>query len=190
MSVIEFILIGIGLAMDAFAVSICKGLGMEKVNRLHCVIIAAFFGGFQFIMPVIGWALGKQFESYIQSVDHWIAFGLLVFLGLKTVLEAVKEKEEECVEKTESILNVKELLLMAVATSIDALAVGITFAFLQVRVMEATVIIGIVTFILCIFGVFVGNIFGSRFKKRASVAGGVILIFIGTRILLDHLGIF
>lgn len=190
MNVIEFILIGIGLAMDAFAVSICKGLGMTKINPLHCVIIAVFFGGFQFIMPVIGWALGRQFESYIQSVDHWIAFGLLAFLGLKTILEAVREKDEECVEKTESVLDIKELFLMAIATSIDALAVGITFAFLQVRILEASGIIGIVTFIICVFGVFVGNIFGSRFKKKAAVAGGVILILIGARILLDHLGVF
>lgn len=188
MGFIELVLIGVGLAMDAFAVSVCKGLAMKTVNRVHCIVIAVFFGGFQFLMPILGWLLGKQFQSYIQSVDHWIAFGLLVFLGIKAIVETIREKDEADDGKEECSLDFRELFLMAIATSIDALAVGITFAFLKVDIMSASGIIGIVTFILCIFGVFVGNIFGSRFKKKAAVAGGVILILIGVKILAEHLG--
>ena len=190
MSVIEIALLGVSLAMDAFAVSITTGITLKDLRWKHALKVGLFFGGFQFLMPLIGYLAGSTFVRYIESVDHWIAFGLLAFLGLKTILEAVREKDEECVEKTESVLDIKELFLMAIATSIDALAVGITFAFLQVRILEASGIIGIVTFIICVFGVFVGNIFGSRFKKKAAVAGGVILILIGARILLDHLGVF
>lgn len=190
MSYLELFLIGVGLAMDAFAVSICKGLGMKKVNKLHCFIIALFFGGFQAVMPLIGWILGKQFQSYIESVDHWIAFGLLVCLGSKAIIEAVKNHDDESVEVRDSVLNIRELFLLAIATSIDALAVGVTFAFLQVSVLPAVSIIGLVTFIICIFGVFIGNLFGSRFQKKAEIAGGVILIVIGLKILLEHLHIF
>lgn len=189
MSYIEFLFIGIGLAMDAFAVSICKGLAMEKVNKVHCLVIALFFGGFQAGMPLIGWILGKQFESYIESVDHWIAFVLLVGLGIKAIWEACRSEETEvCVEK-DPRLDFKELFLLAVATSIDALAVGVTFAFLQVTILPAVSIIGAVTFVLCIFGVFVGNLFGSRFQKKAAIAGGLILILIGIKILAEHLHI-
>lgn len=188
MGITELLLIGIGLSMDAFAVSICKGLKMKKVNKLHCFVIALFFGGFQALMPLIGWALGKQFETYITSVDHWIAFVLLALIGGNMVKES-REKEEEEVCQCEEKLNIKELFLLAIATSIDALAVGITFAFLKVDIIPAISIIGVTTFIISAVGVFVGNIFGSKYKNKAELAGGVILILIGLKILLEHLGI-
>lgn len=189
MHILEIILIGIGLAMDAFAVSICKGLTMKKLNIKHMLVIALYFGAFQAIMPTIGWVLGKQFQSYIISFDHWIAFALLVFLGLKTIIDTIREKDDEQTEKQESRLDHKEMFLLAIATSIDALAVGVTLAFLQVNLVSTVSIIGIITFIICIFGVLVGNMFGSTLKKKASIVGGVILIVIGTKILLEHLGI-
>lgn len=186
MGIIELLLVGVGLSMDAFAVSICKGLNMRKVNKLHCFVIALFFGGFQAIMPLIGWLLGRQFEQYITTVDHWIAFVLLAFLGVKMILDTCKTEEEE-ICKAESRLDLKELFVMAVATSIDALAVGITFAFLKVNIVLATSIIGCTTFVLSIGGVFIGNIFGSRYKNKAEMAGGVILVLIGVKILVEHL---
>lgn len=186
MGIIEFFLIGVGLSMDAFAVSVCKGLNMRKINKAHCFVIALFFGGFQAIMPLTGWLLGRQFEQYITAIDHWIAFGLLVLLGVKMIVDACKAEEEE-IHKTESKLDLKELFVMAVATSIDALAVGITFAFLNVNIVLAITIIGCTTFVLSIVGVFVGNIFGSRYKNRAEIAGGIILILIGIKILIEHL---
>lgn len=190
MGYLELLLIGIGLAMDAFAVSICKGLNMRKVNKKHCFIIALFFGGFQALMPFIGWFVGKQFERYITSIDHWIAFILLVIIGGKMVVEVIKGEEEEEVCSVEiERLDYKELLLLAIATSIDALAVGVTFAFLQVSIVPAITIIGVVTFIISAAGVFIGNLFGSKYKSKAELAGGVILILIGIKILLDHLGI-
>lgn len=188
MGFVELLLIGIGLSMDAFAVAVCKGLNMRKVNKVHCLIIALFFGGFQALMPLIGWALGMQFEQYITSVDHWIAFILLAFLGGKMIVEALKEDEEE-INKTESRLNIRELFVLAVATSIDALAVGITFAFLDVSILPAITIIGCTTFVLSVIGVFIGNIFGSRYKSKAELAGGIILVLLGVKILLEHLGI-
>ena len=188
MGIFELLLVGVGLSMDAFAVAVCKGLNMRKVNKVHCFVIALFFGGFQALMPLIGWVLGIQFEQYITSFDHWIAFVLLAFLGGKMVLEALKEDEEE-INKTESTLNIKELFILAIATSIDALAVGITFAFLNVNIIPAITLIGCTTFVLSAIGVFIGNIFGSRYKSKAELAGGVILILIGAKILLDHLGI-
>lgn len=188
MGIVELLLIGVGLSMDAFAVSICKGLNMKKVNKVHCVIIALFFGGFQALMPLIGWVLGKQFETYITSVDHWIAFILLALIGGNMVKES-REKEEEEVCQCESKRNIKELFLLAIATSIDALAVGITFAFLKVNIIPAIAIIGITTFAISAVGVFVGNIFGSKYKSKAELAGGIILILIGLKILLEHLGI-
>ena len=188
MGILELLLIGVGLAMDAFAVSICKGLNMKKVNKLHCGVIALFFGGFQALMPLIGWALGKQFEGYITSVDHWIAFVLLALIGGNMVKES-RQKEEGEACKCEAKLDIKELFLLAVATSIDALAVGITFAFLQVDIIPAVTIIGVTTFVISAIGVFIGNIFGSRYKNKAELAGGIILILIGLKILLEHLGI-
>ena len=176
--------------MDAFAVSICKGLSMRKVNKKQCLVIGLFFGGFQALMPFIGWVLGSQFEQYITSIDHWIAFILLGFIGGKMVVEAIKEKDEAVeVGKMDPPLDFKEMFILAIATSIDALAVGITFAFLQVPIVEAVSIIGITTFVISVIGVYVGNFFGNRYKKKAELAGGIILILIGLKILLEHLGI-
>ena len=187
--IIELFLIGVGLSMDAFAVSICKGLGMEKINKKQAFTIGLYFGGFQALMPLIGWFLGIRFQQYITSIDHWIAFILLVCIGGKMVVEAVRDKDDEVVEKKDQPLNHKEMFLLAVATSIDALAVGITFAFLDTPIVEAIVIIGCTTFVLSIVGVIVGNFFGTRYKKKAEIIGGIILILIGLKILLEHLGI-
>lgn len=188
---VQLFLIGVGLSMDAFAVAVCKGLAMKKVNKKQCFVIALFFGGFQALMPLIGWFLGRQFESYITSIDHWIAFVLLGFIGGKMVVEACKKEDEseEVCQKEDQTLNIKELFLLAIATSIDALAVGITFAFLQMPIVEAITIIGVTTFVLSIIGVYVGNIFGNKYEKKAELAGGIILILIGLKILLEHLGI-
>lgn len=184
------LLMGVGLSMDAFAVSICKGLSMRKVNKKQCLVIGLFFGGFQALMPFIGWVLGSQFEQYITSIDHWIAFILLGFIGGKMVVEAIREKDEAVeVGKMDPPLDLKEMFILAIATSIDALAVGITFAFLQVPIVEAISIIGITTFVISVIGVYVGNFFGNRYKKKAELAGGIILILIGLKILLEHLGI-
>ena len=184
------LLMGVGLSMDAFAVSICKGLSMRKVNKKQCLVIGLFFGGFQALMPFIGWVLGSQFEQYITSIDHWIAFILLGFIGGKMVVEAIREKDEAVeVGKMDPPLDLKEMFILAIATSIDALAVGITFAFLQVPIVEAVSIIGITTFVISVIGVYVGNFFGNRYKKKAELAGGMILILIGLKILLEHLGI-
>lgn len=188
MGYIELFLIGIGLSMDAFAVSICKGLKMKRVHKGHCLVIALFFGGFQALMPLAGWLLGRQFEQYITAIDHWIAFVLLAFLGGKMILEALQKKEEEDCGGEER-LDMKELFLLAVATSIDALAVGITFAFLQVSIVPAITIIGCTTFVLSIVAVYIGNIFGAKYKSKAELAGGVILVLLGLKILLEHLGI-
>lgn len=187
---IELFLIGVGLAMDAFAVSVCKGLAMRKVNKKQAVVIGLFFGGFQALMPFVGWALGIQFESYITNIDHWIAFVLLAFIGGKMIVEAIKPEDENVeIDQMDPPLDVKEMFLLAIATSIDALAVGITFAFLDYPIVEAITIIGVVTFVISIGGVYVGNFFGNKYKNKAELAGGIILVVIGLRILLSHLGI-
>lgn len=187
---IELFLIGVGLAMDAFAVSVCKGLAMRKVNKKQAVVIGLFFGGFQALMPFVGWALGIQFESYITNIDHWIAFVLLAFIGGKMIVEAIKPEDENVeIDQMDPPLDVKEMFLLAIATSIDALAVGITFAFLDYPIVEAITIIGVVTFVTSIGGVYVGNFFGNKYKNKAELAGGIILVVIGLRILLSHLGI-
>lgn len=184
----EIFMIGVGLSMDAFAASICKGLNMRRLNIKNMLIIGLFFGGFQALMPAVGWLLGKQFESYITSVDHWVAFALLVFIGGKMIYDVFTEKnEDECGEKTNR-LDMKEVLTLAVATSIDALAVGISFAFLQVDILKAVSVIGVTTFVLSVIGVAVGNVFGSKYEKKATLAGGIILILIGLKILLEHTG--
>ncbi len=189
-TILTLFFIGVGLSMDAFAVSICKGLSMHKVNKKQCFVIALFFGGFQALMPFIGWLLGSQFESYITSIDHWIAFILLGFIGGKMIVEAVKEKDEAVqIEQMDPPLDIKELFLLAVATSIDALAVGITFAFLDTPIVEAITIIGLTTFVIAIIGVYVGNFFGNKYKSKAELVGGLILVLIGVKILLEHLGI-
>jgi putative Mn2+ efflux pump MntP len=180
---------GVGLAMDAFAVSICKGLAMRKVNKKQALVIGLFFGGFQALMPFIGWLLGSQFEKYITSVDHWIAFVLLAFIGGKMMAEAIKPDEDEVIEPLDPPLDLKEMLVLAVATSIDALAVGVTFAFLSYPIIEAITIIGVVTFIISIAGVYVGNFFGSKYKNKAEFAGGLILVLLGVKILLEGIGI-
>ena len=186
---VELLLMGIGLAMDAFAVSICKGLGMRKVNKKQAVVIGLFFGGFQALMPFIGWVLGSQFEKYITSIDHWIAFLLLGFIGGKMIVEALKPEEDVEIDQMDAPLDIKEMFILAIATSIDALAVGITFAFLDYPIVEAISIIGVVTFLISIGGVYVGNFFGNKYKNKAEFAGGLILVLLGLRILLSHLGI-
>ena len=189
MGILEFFLTGVGLSMDAFAVSICKGLGMRRVNYRHTLIIALFFGGFQALMPLAGWLLGRQFEQYIVAVDHWIAFGLLAIIGGNMLRDAFRPDEQSQDGCGCDRLDLRELLLMAIATSIDALAVGISFAFLRVNIWLAITVIGLTTFVICTAGVFVGNRFGTRYQKRATIAGGVILILLGLKILLEHLGI-
>lgn len=189
MGFVELFLIGVGLSMDAFAVSVCKGLNMRgKVNFKHAGIIALFFGGFQALMPLIGYFLGIGFEKYITKIDHWIAFVLLGFIGGKMVIEAIKEWNAED-KQEEDKLDIKELFILAVATSIDALAVGITFAFLNVNIWSAISIIGVTTFVLSLIGVVIGNKFGSKYKSKAELAGGIILMLMGAKILLEHLGI-
>lgn len=187
---VELFLLGVGLSMDAFAVSVCKGLGMRKLDKKQALIIGLYFGGFQALMPLIGWLLGSQFQQYITSIDHWIAFILLGFIGGKMMVEAVREwNEEETVEVMDAPIDHKNMFVLAVATSIDALAVGITFAFLNTPIIEAITIIGITTMVLSIIGVIVGNFFGSRYKSKAEFIGGLILVLLRLKILLEHLGI-
>lgn len=185
MGFLELFLIGVGLSMDAFAVSVCRGLSMERMRWRQGGIIALLFGGFQAAMPLAGWALGRQFERYIVSVDHWIAFGLLGYIGGKMIWDAFHEGADTC----PAGFDLKELLMLAVATSIDALAVGITFAFLSVNIWLAIGLIGGVTFVISAAGVKIGNVFGTRYQKKAEICGGVILILMGTKILLEHLGL-
>ena len=186
---VSLFLIGVGLSMDAFAVSVCKGLSMRKVNKKQTFIIGLFFGGFQALMPVIGWALGVRFERYITNVDHWIAFVLLVLIGANMIREAFSDEEENKDTELDPPLRIKEMIVLAIATSIDALAVGVTFAFLKYPIVEAVVIIGCTTFVLSVIGVYVGNAFGKKYEKRAEIVGGIILILIGLKILLEHMGI-
>ena len=189
MGFVELFLIGVGLSMDAFAVSICKGLGMSRLNMRQAVVISLFFGGFQALMPLIGWALGSQLTDFITPIDHWIAFGLLAFVGGKMLWDAFHEDDEDEGVQTDEKLDLKELLMLAIATSIDALAVGITFAFLQVAIVPSITIIGLTTFVISFAGVAVGHFFGARFEKPATIVGGVVLILIGVKILLEHLGV-
>lgn len=188
MGFFELFLIGIGLSMDAFAVAICKGLGMERINKRDALLLALFFGGFQALMPLTGYLLGSRFASYIERWDHWIAFVLLAFIGGNMIRES-REQEEEEIEHGGSI-RYRELFTLAVATSIDALAVGVTFALLpDVNVPLAVSLIGVTTFLCSAAGLKVGNVFGLRYKARAEFAGGLILILIGLKILLEHLGV-
>ena len=184
MGFIELFLIAVGLSMDAFAVSVCKGLSVKKAGVKHAALAGLYFGGFQFLMPVIGYLLGFRFESVIETVDHWVAFVLLAFIGGSMIRESFGKNEE-----MNDDFSVKTMLLMAVATSIDALAVGITFAFLNVQILPAAGLIGVTTFLLSFVGIYIGNVFGARYKSRAELAGGVILVLIGAKILLEHLGI-
>ena len=188
MSFAEILFLGVGLAMDAFAVSVCKGLAMSKVNKKYCFVIAIFFGGFQAFMPFLGWLLGSTFANRIQAIDHWIVFILLCYIGVNMISEAIKEaKEKTEVEEMDAPLDLKDLTVLAIATSIDALAAGITLSFLKVSIALAITTIGVVTFAISYGGVYVGNVFGERYKSRSQIVGGVILIIIGLRVLLTHL---
>lgn len=182
MGIIELILLSVGLAMDAFAVSICKGLSVRELKPKHGLIAGAYFGGFQALMPLIGWLLGRQFEELIKSVDHWIAFGLLVLIGANMIRESFGGEDEQ-----NASFSFKAMLPLAIATSIDALAVGVTFAFLEVNIVPAITLIGVITFAISAAGVKIGNVFGTRFKSKAEFAGGVILILLGIKILVEHL---
>lgn len=190
MSFVELFLIAVGLAMDAFAVSICKGLQMKKINYRHGAVIALFFGVFQGVMPLLGWFLGSSFGSYITRADHWVAFVLLAFIGGKMIYEALHGDDDEEMSEGGDTLDIKELLILSVATSIDALAVGITFALLpDTNIWVSITAIAVVTFVLSLVGVVIGNRFGTKYKNKAELFGGVILVLIGLKILLEHLGI-
>ncbi len=194
MGILEVLLIGIVLSLDAFAASMCRGLSMRKINYKHAVIIAFTFGFFQAAMPLIGWALGTQFESLIKNVDHWVAFGLLLLIGGKMIYDAVFAKKEasetEKATDEKPNINIKELFLMAIATSIDALAMGVTFAIMDgLSIWWSVLIIGVVTFAICFIGVIIGHKFGNKFEKQATLIGGIVLVLIGIKILLEHLGI-
>lgn len=190
MNFFELLLIAIGLSMDAFAVSICKGLSVQQIRPVHYLVVGAWFGGFQALMPTIGYLLGSTFERYIVSFDHWIAFLLLAFIGGNMVKESFSKEEEEegCHDGS---FAPRTMFLLAVATSIDALAVGVTFALLpEIGIVSAVLPIGVTTFLLSAAGLKVGSVFGLRYKSRAELAGGFILILMGIKILLDHLGVF
>ena len=185
MGIWDVFLIGVGLSMDAFAVSICKGLSVGKIRPRHALIAGGWFGLFQAMMPVLGYVLGVRFQNLIASVDHWIAFVLLALIGGNMIREALGGEDEG----TDDDFGPRAMVLLAVATSIDALAVGITFAFLEVSILPAAGLIGVTTFVISAAGTYIGAFFGSRFKKWAELAGGIILILIGLKILLEHLGI-
>lgn len=185
MSLLTLFITAVGLSMDAFAVSICKGLAMKKLSVKKALIIGLWFGGFQALMPTIGYLLGTRFEKYVTSIDHWIAFVLLVLIGANMIKEALSDDKEEANDS----IDVKTMFLLAVATSIDALAVGVTYAFLRVQIIPAVTFIGITTFTLSAIGVKIGNVFGLKYKSKSEIAGGVILILMGTKILLEHLGL-
>lgn len=187
----ELLLLGVGLSMDAFAVSVCKGLAMKRSSVKAGLTCGIWFGGFQALMPLIGFFLGSMFAEAIQSVDHWVAFGLLVLIGVNMLREAFSPEEDGgCSECADADLSVKSMFVMAVATSIDALAVGISLAMAgDVAIFVAVGIIGVCTFTLSAVGVGVGSVFGSRFEQKAQIAGGVILVILGVKILLEHLGI-
>ena len=185
MGILELFLIGVSLSMDAFAVAVCHGLSMPRLNLRQGAVIALFFGGFQALMPFLGWVLGSQFARYIESVDHWVAFALLALIGGNMVREARSQETGEA----DGSLSAKAMAPLAVATSIDALAVGVTFAFFSVSIVPAITIIGVTTFCISLGGVVVGNFFGTRYKQRAELTGGIVLILLGAKILLEHLGI-
>lgn len=199
MGLIELFILSLALSMDAFAVAICKGLSIRKASFKECIKVGLYFGGFQGGMPLIGFILGVQFKDYINTIDHWIALILLSFIGINMIRESM-QKDNNCeienlselaIEKEEvNHLGLKSMVILAIATSIDALAVGVTFAFLEVNIITAVLFIGIVTFILSAIGVKIGNLFGTKYKSKAEFTGGVILILIGIKILFEHLGIF
>ena len=184
MSLTELFIIAVGLSMDAFAVSVCKGLSVQRLKLGHALTCGVYFGGFQGLMPALGYLLGSQFQSVIVKVDHWIAFLLLSIIGINMVRESREESED-----VDCSFSFRSMLPLALATSIDALAVGVTFAFLQVDILPAITFIGLTTFLLSAAGVQVGALFGARFRGKAELAGGLILMLMGIKILLEHLGI-
>lgn len=186
MGLIELFILAVGLSMDAFAVSICKGLAMPKISVKKAVIVGLWFGGFQALMPALGFFLGVQFRDKITAIDHWIAFLLLSIIGINMIREACSG---DCEEESDA-LDIRTMFLLAVATSIDALAVGITFAFLNVHILAAVSFIGITTFCISAAGVKIGNVFGTKYKSKAELAGGIILILLGLKILAEHLELF
>lgn len=185
MSIIELLILAIGLSMDAFAVSISQGLSMQKITLKKALIVGLYFGVFQALMPIIGYFLGIQFADSIMSLDHWVAFVLLGFIGAKMIRESRQKDEKEIKED----LGFRKMIIMAIATSIDALAIGITLAFLNENIYLSSTIIGIVTLVVCMVGVKLGNVFGVKYKSRAEFVGGVILVLMGVKILLEHLGV-
>ena len=190
MSFPELFAIAVALAMDAFAVSVCAGCALKRVTAVHFLRLSLTFGFFQFLMPVIGWALGLTVRGFIESWDHWIAFALLAWIGGNMIREALSGEEDEAEDTaTGGGLDHKKLFLMAIATSIDALAVGVTFAFLETPILSAVSLIGVTTFCISVAGVAVGCWFGARYKQRAEITGGVILVLLGCKILLEHLGL-
>ncbi len=186
MSFIELLLIAVGLSMDAFSVSICKGLTTKVFSWRMALVCGLWFGLFQALMPTMGYFLGAQFQEMIEAYDHWIAFSVLALIGANMIREALSKKEEE---STNTALDFKTMFLLAIATSIDALAVGVSFACIQVKLWSSVLIIGLTTFVFSVLGVKIGNVFGARYEKSAGVFGGIILIIIGLKILLEHLGI-
>lgn len=186
MGLLELVILAVALAMDAFAVSICKGLSMCRLKLRHCLIVGLWFGAFQALMPTLGYFLGSTFAQLVQALDHWIAFVLLLILGGNMIREAFHGEDDEEVSPS---LAAPGMFLLAVATSIDALAVGVTFAFLQVHLLAAVSIIGLCTFAISAVGVKIGHVFGARFKSKAELFGGVVLVLIGCRILVEHLGL-
>ena len=181
---LELFLIGVGLSMDAFAVSVCKGLSVPRVRLGHALTVGLYFGGFQALMPLVGYLLGSRFQNLITSVDHWIAFVLLCFIGVNMIRESLGEDES-----LDASFSVLAMIPLAVATSIDALAVGITFAFLKVDILPAVALIGLTTFCLSAVGIKVGNVFGAKYRAGAERLGGIVLILLGLKILLEHLGV-
>lgn len=184
MGVVELLSIGVGLAMDAFAVAVGKGLSMKRLSLKNAGLVGFYFGFFQALMPVIGYFLGIGFKDYITSIDHWVAFILLGLIGANMIKEAFGDEED-----VDDDLSFKTMLILAIATSIDALAVGITFAFLQVNILYAALIIGVTTFVISVIGVKIGHVFGLKYKSKAEITGGIILIAMGCKILLEHLNI-
>ena len=185
MSLIELFLLAVGLSMDAFAVSVCKGLSMQTMRLKHAFVIGLYFGGFQALMPWLGYLLGIRFQGAIKTYDHWIAFILLGIIGFNMVKESLEQDTESC----DASVDVRTMLLLAIATSIDALAVGVTFAFLQVNILPAVCFIGATTFVLSCSGIKIGHVFGLKYKSRAEFFGGAVLILMGIKILLEHLGV-
>lgn len=184
MNILELFILAVGLSMDAFAVSICKGLSLGKIQKKHMAIAGAWFGGFQALMPLIGYFAGRFFAEKLTQYDHWVAFILLLFIGGSMIKESLGEEEE-----SNDAMDIKTMFLLAIATSIDALAVGVTFAFLKVAIIPAVVFIGVVTFVCSAVGIKIGSIFGTKYKSKAELCGGIILILIGLKILLEGIGI-